>query len=61
MPSAPKRKLGAIMFTDMVGYAALMQEDEGKARELIEQHRNQMKPIVDKRGTKGLNLDESQG
>ena len=61
MPSAPKRKLGAIMFTDMVGYAALMQEDEGKARELIEQHRNQMKPIVDKHGTKELKLDASQG
>ena len=28
MPSKPKRKLAAIMFTDMVGYSAPMQEDE---------------------------------
>ena len=27
------RQLAAIMFADMVGYTALMQEDEGKARE----------------------------
>ena len=27
MPSEPKRKLAAIMFTDMVGYTALMQND----------------------------------
>ncbi len=28
MPSEPKRKLAAIMFTDMAGYTALMQKDE---------------------------------
>ena len=39
MPSEPKRKLAAIMFTDMVGYTALMQEDEEKAMELIERTR----------------------
>ena len=48
MPSKPKRKLAAIMFTDMVGYTALMQEDEDKARELIERHRAHMKPFVEK-------------
>ncbi|TFB10339.1 adenylate/guanylate cyclase domain-containing protein [Candidatus Marinimicrobia bacterium MT.SAG.3] len=48
MPSEPKRKLAAIMFIDMVGYTALMQEDEDKARELIERHRDLMKPHVDK-------------
>ncbi len=48
MPSEPKRKLAAIMFTDMVGYTALMQEDEDKARELIERHRAHMKPFVEK-------------
>jgi len=48
MPSKSKRKLAAIMFTDMVGYTALMQEDEDKARELIQRHRELMKPIIEK-------------
>jgi len=52
MPSKPKRKLAAIMFTDMVGYTALMQEDEDKARKLIEWHRAHMKPFVEKHGGK---------
>jgi len=50
MPSEPKRKLAAIMFTDMAGYTTLMQEDEDKARELIERHRAHMKPFVGKHG-----------
>ena len=50
MPSEPKRKLAAIMFTDMVGYTSLMQKDEDKARELIERHRAHMKPFVEKHG-----------
>ena len=48
MPSKPKRKLAAIMFTDMVGYTTLMQEDEDKARELVQRHRSLMKPLVEK-------------
>ena len=48
MPSDPKRKLAAIMFTDMVGYTALMQDDEPKARELIHRHRELMKPLIEK-------------
>ena len=47
---SPKRKLAAIMFTDMVGYTALMQKDEPKARELIERHRIFIKPLVEKHG-----------
>ncbi len=50
MPSEPKRKLAAIMFTDMVGYTSLMENDEGKARGLIQRHRDLMKPYVDKHG-----------
>ena len=38
------------MFTDMVGYTALMQKDETKARELIEMQRALMKPYVKKHG-----------
>ena len=48
MPSEPKRKLAAIMFTDMVGYTSLMQKDESKARELIQRHRDLMKPLIKK-------------
>ena len=48
MTESPTRKLAAIMFTDMVGYTALMQEDENLARELIERHRTMMKPVVEK-------------
>jgi len=50
LPSEPKRKLAAIMFTDMVGYTALMQKDEDEARKLIERHRAHMKPFVEKHG-----------
>lgn len=50
MTDNPKRKLAAIMFTDMVGYTALMQKDESKARELIQRHRELMKPHVEKHG-----------
>ena len=45
---SPKRKLAAIMFTDMVGYTALMQKDEEKARALIEKQREILSPIVKK-------------
>ena len=48
MPSEPKRKLAAIMFTDMVGYTALMQDDEPKAREQIERQREIISPLVKK-------------
>ena len=54
MPSEPKRKLAAIMFTDMVGYTALMQDKEAKARELIQRHRELMKPLVKKHSGKIL-------
>ncbi len=33
------RQLAAIMFTDMVGYTALMQEDEQKAKKNRDRHR----------------------
>jgi len=47
-PESPKRKLAAIMFTDMVGYTALMQKAELKARELVQNHREIIKPLIEK-------------
>lgn len=46
----PNRRLAAIMFTDMVGYTAMMEKDEPRARELIERHRELMKPLIEKHG-----------
>jgi adenylate cyclase len=39
-----ERKLAAIMFTDMVGYSALTQRDERLAVELLEEHRDLLRP-----------------
>jgi class 3 adenylate cyclase len=38
-PPPKERRLAAIMFTDMVGFTALAQEDEARALELLEEHR----------------------
>jgi TolB-like protein/class 3 adenylate cyclase/Tfp pilus assembly protein PilF len=38
-PGNEQRKLAAIMFTDMVGFTALAQRDDGLALELLEEHR----------------------
>ena len=38
------------MFMDMVGYTALMQKDEGKARKVIQGHRELVKPHVEEHG-----------
>jgi class 3 adenylate cyclase len=40
------RKLAAIMFTDIVGYTALMGEDEAKALQLLQHNRELLKPII---------------
>jgi adenylate cyclase len=41
------RQLAAIMFTDIVGYTALMGNDEQKAFELLKKNREIQKPIID--------------
>jgi len=40
-----ERKLAAIMFTDMVGYSALVQRDDKVALELLEEHRRLLREI----------------
>ena len=42
------RQLAAIMFTDIVGYTALMGNDEKIAFEILEKNRVLHKPIIEK-------------
>ncbi len=42
------RQLAAIMFTDIVGYTALMGDDEQKAFSLLQKNRDLQKPLVEK-------------
>ncbi|MEO1050098.1 MAG: adenylate/guanylate cyclase domain-containing protein [Bacteroidota bacterium] len=43
-----KRQLAAIMFTDMVGYTALMQKDEARAKENRDRHRSILRSTTKK-------------
>src|SRR5680860_299906 len=43
MRSQKNRRISAIMFTDIVGYTALMQKDENAAVEMRERHRTEFK------------------
>lgn len=43
--TSAQRKLSAIMFTDMVGYSTLSQQDESLALELLEEHRRLLRPL----------------
>jgi class 3 adenylate cyclase len=45
---AQSRQLAAIMFTDIVGYTALMGEDEQKAFELLKKNRSVQRPLIEK-------------
>jgi len=40
------RMLAAVMFTDMVGYTAMMQEDEERAKSLLDRHRKVLEDLT---------------
>ena len=42
------RQLAAIMFTDIVGYTALMGNNEQKAFEILKKNRDLQKPVIEK-------------
>jgi class 3 adenylate cyclase len=44
------RRLAAIMFTDMVGFTALMQEDEHRAKSIRDRHRDALRESIEKHG-----------
>jgi adenylate cyclase len=46
--SEEKRRLAAIMFTDIVGYTSLAQSDEAQALELLERHNSLLRPFFPK-------------
>ena len=45
--SDPRRQLAAIMFTDIVGYTAVMGKDEEKAFQLLDKNRAIQKPLIE--------------
>ncbi|HZW85322.1 MAG TPA: adenylate/guanylate cyclase domain-containing protein [Nitrososphaerales archaeon] len=45
-----ERRLGAVMFTDIVGYSALASADERRALMLLEKHREVLRPVIKKHG-----------
>src|SRR5687767_7703734 len=48
------RQLAAIMFTDIVGYTALMGQDEKRAFELLDKNRQIQKPIIEQNSGKWI-------
>jgi TolB-like protein/class 3 adenylate cyclase/Tfp pilus assembly protein PilF len=49
-----QRRLAAIMFTDIVGYTALTQQDEALSMELLAEHNRLLRPLFRKYGGKEI-------
>ena len=54
MTTTSRKKLAAIMFTDIAGYTTLMGSNESKAMELLKNNRALQKPLIEKHGGKWL-------
>jgi adenylate cyclase len=52
--SEGRRKLAAIMFTDIVGYTAITQLDESRALQLLKTHNGLLRPIFEKHNGKEI-------
>jgi TolB-like protein/class 3 adenylate cyclase/Tfp pilus assembly protein PilF len=50
LPGSRDRRLAAIMFTDLVGFTKLAQQDEAGALRLLEEHRAILRPLFTARG-----------
>ncbi len=48
MPESTDRRLAAILFTDVVGYSALMAADEERGLRVRERHRDVVRPVVER-------------
>ena len=46
MDNNPKRKLSAIVFTDIVGFTELSEKNEPAALDLLNKQRELLKPII---------------
>jgi class 3 adenylate cyclase len=46
MPETQQRKLAAIMFTDIVGYTAMMQEDQTRAVRTVKRHQEVLEEMT---------------
>ncbi len=47
-PGQAERRLAAIMFTDIVGYTAVMAEDEAAGLRARERHRDLLAPLAER-------------
>lgn len=55
LSQSQQRRLAAILFTDIVGYTAMMQKDERKAAAMIRRHSEVLKNAVKEHGGEVLN------